>query len=65
MKKHSVTCPVCGLRFDPRAPLVHINRYHQSATRSELVLIRDARRCCFGKSKPHKNKSPLLTLSHH
>lgn len=64
MKKHSVTCPVCGLKFDPRVPFTHINRHHQSATLSELIQIRDARRCCFGKSKPYKNKSPLLTLPH-
>lgn len=60
MKKHSVLCPVCGINFDPRAPGVHIKKHHSAASRYELILIRDARRLCFGKSKPYKNKSPCL-----
>lgn len=60
MKKNRVKCPVCGLYFDPRAPGIHINKHHEAARDTELALIRKVWRACIGKSKPFKNKSPLL-----
>ncbi len=61
MKKRSIDCPLCGRNFDPRAPYPHIQEYHALASDAELTLIREARRRCFGKSKPLKKKSYLLT----
>lgn len=63
MKKHSIDCPLCGRSFDPRAPYPHIQEYHALASDAELALLRDARRRCFGKSKPLKKKSYLLSLN--
>lgn len=42
--KNSIKCPVCGRDFDPRTPVCHISKYHQSAKNCELEKIRDARR---------------------
>lgn len=60
MKKISIKCPICGIRFDPRAPYQHIQKHHQHAREHELKQILHARRSCFGKPKPIKNKSTLL-----
>lgn len=54
MKRNTVKCPLCGKDFDPLAPLTHIQQHHNGAKDSELALIRDARRKCFGKPMPIK-----------
>ncbi|EHU6152877.1 hypothetical protein KZF74_004558 [Escherichia coli] len=45
--KNSIKFPVCGRDFDPRTPVCHISKYHQSAKNCELEKIRDARRQYF------------------
>ncbi|MBZ9504901.1 hypothetical protein H5960_24645, partial [Escherichia coli] len=45
--KNSIKCPVCGRDFDPRTPVCHISKYHQSEKNCELEKIRDARRQYF------------------
>jgi hypothetical protein len=62
MKRNTVLCPVCDRHFDPRTPRVHISKYHSCASESDLKKIRDARRRCFGKSKPLKQKTAYLTI---
>ncbi|MEL2240709.1 hypothetical protein PAS25_06830 [Leclercia adecarboxylata] len=47
--KNSIKCPVCGRDFDPRTPVCHISKYHQSAKNCELEKIRDARRQHFNQ----------------
>lgn len=62
MKRTKVLCPLCNKLFDPRTPLTHIKQYHRDASDFDLARIRDARRSCFGKSKPVKQKSPIFAL---
>lgn len=61
MKKQSVKCPVCGRQFNPLIPYKHIKEHHPDASDHVLVLIRDARRTCFGQDKPIKERSIFLT----
>jgi hypothetical protein len=62
MKRTTVICPLCKKHFDPRTPLAHIKNYHRHASDFDLARIRDARRSCFGQSKPQKQKSPCLSI---
>lgn len=62
MKRTKVLCPLCNKTFDPRTPLIHIKKYHPEASDYALARIRDARRSCFGKSKPVKHKSPFFAF---
>lgn len=61
MKKQYLRCPICGRIFNPLIPYKHIKEFHPNAVDSELILIRDARRSCFGKDKPQKQRSTLLS----
>lgn len=45
--KNEIRCPVCGLDFNPKIPLMHIQQHHKGAKDCELAKIRDARRKCF------------------
>lgn len=63
MKRNIVKCPLCGKYFDPRTPLIHIQNRHRDAKDSELLMIRDARRNCFGKPKPVKHETLSILTS--
>ncbi|CNF27412.1 Uncharacterised protein [Yersinia rohdei] len=45
--QNEIRCPVCGLSFNPKIPLMHIQQHHKDAKDCELAKIRDARRKCF------------------
>ncbi|HGF6568820.1 TPA: hypothetical protein ACF2ZB_004717, partial [Yersinia enterocolitica] len=53
--KNEIRCPVCGLNFNPRIPLMHIEKHHKGAKDCDLAKIRDARRKCF--TEPTAKKS--------
>ncbi|HGJ5882250.1 hypothetical protein [Arsenophonus sp.] len=60
MKKTSAICPVCSKRFNPNKSYEHIKEFHPTANDYQLAIIRDARRKCYGQSKPVKHKNAAL-----